>query len=156
MNSTPLPHPALPRLPVRAGLADVWVGARLPFHAVGLIVRTPRLLGLSMLAALVTGVTLVASGIWLWSATGRWSAGLVDPQSGWGQAGAGALHGVLFVATWAVSALTLPNLVLSPLQDPLSEATEARCGVPPEPGGGVRGFWPPRCRPSGTRWRAWG
>lgn len=119
----------IPAIPSRGGPLDFARGLRLPFTALRLIFRSPRLLGLSLLASAVTLVSLVGSvAAWL-----RFTSPLLEtiwhrPDSGLGQIGWGALWFVLFVLLIVISLNTVPVLLLAPLQDPLSEATEALCG----------------------------
>lgn len=121
------PSPA-PELTPHGGPRDLLRGLGLPLRAFGLILRTPRLLGLSLLAALVTSVTLAGLGYFLWGSTQHLGAWLVGEGNAWQRAGGTGLGVLLFLLGFVVGALTLPNLVLAPLQDPLSEATEARVG----------------------------
>ncbi len=117
----------IPPLPAQAQLRDFFRGLALPFRALRVMMSSARLVGLSLLSALVTSGVL-AGLVWFW-----WPRAL-----GWAEAliGTGAwrdvvsaIVGLLFFAlTFFVSALTVPNVVLAPLQDPLSEATETRCG----------------------------
>src|SRR6185295_12965254 len=92
----------IPVLPARGSPLDFARGLRLPFTALRLIFRTPRLFGLSLLASLVTLASLVGSvAVW-----------------------------------WRFTSPLLERFVHrpAPLQDPLSEATEALCGgVEPRP-----------------------
>lgn len=123
----------IPSLPATSSPGDALRGLSLPLRAFGLIVRTPRLLLLSLACAAVTSLTLVAVGVGAWR-LGHWGAGaLLTADSGWQHAAAVGLGVVFFLVLFIVGALTVPNLLLAPLQDPLSEATEARCG----------GFTPP-------------
>ncbi len=123
-----LPSP-VPSFSARAGPADFFQGLALLGRAWGLIFRSPRLLGLSALCAVVTLVAL--GGLlallwvqtpqlldWLWTRPEPWYARLV-----WY-----LLLALLFLVLLVVGAnITLP-LVLAPLQDPLSELTEELCG----------------------------
>ena len=118
-------------------------GLLFPVRAFGIIVRTPKLLGLSLLCALVTALTLVGVGAGAWSLGQSLAGRLVDGDGSWQHAASVGLGVVFFMLLFAVGALTVPNLLLAPLQDPLSEATEACCGdfTPPafSVGGLVRG-----------------
>lgn len=119
----------LPVLGPSASHRDFFVGFSLPWRSVGLIRRhrTLRLLSLAM-AAVTALLLLVLAGL-LFSWTDDLFARLVPrPESAWllplwwlGVAAVGLLAFVL-------GALTLPPLALSPLQDPLGEATEALHG----------------------------
>jgi hypothetical protein len=53
---------------------------------------------------------------------------LISGDSGWANAGSAALHFLLSIPLFAAGALTLPNIILAPVQDPLSEATERALG----------------------------
>ena len=113
------PIPAL-----SGGLSDFFTGGTLPLKSLGLIFGGRKLLALSLLASLVTGVTLVALVIGLWPLASRIARAVVG-DSGWlSVLGAGFVYLVGLV----ICALTVPALLLSPLQDPISEATEERCG----------------------------
>lgn len=107
---------------------DLFGGLTLPARAFGLIVRTPKLLMLSLLSAAVTGFTLFAVGYEAWALAQRGADLAVGGDAGWQRAASMGLSAVLFVLLFIAGALTLPNLLLAPLQDPLSEATEAQCG----------------------------
>ena len=81
----------------------------------------------------VTAATLVALIPFWWSHSERWTEALIGSTSGWQSLASGAVRLLVFLLGSAVSALSVPNVVLAPMQDPLSEATEKRCG----------GFTPP-------------
>jgi CysZ protein len=108
------PVPAL-----RGGVADLFAGLALPFRALRLIFSTGPLFRLSLLASIVTAFTLLAVGPAAWSlashltGTGVWAA---------------IAQGALFLFFFAIGALSLPPLLLAPIQDPLSAATETACG----------------------------
>lgn len=119
---------ATPALPADSQLADLFRGAALPLHALSLIFRTPRLLGWSLLAALVTAGTLVGLAVLLWPASQGLAERLVGHTDTWQHVASVGLGVVFFAGLFIVGALTVPNLLLAPLQDPLSEATEVRCG----------------------------
>lgn len=90
--------------------------------------RTPRLLGLALACAFVTALTLGFTALGAWQG-GQWLAQkLISDADGWKHVAALGLGVVLFVMLFAAGALTLPNLLLAPLQDPLSEATESALG----------------------------
>ncbi|MFZ5443616.1 MAG: EI24 domain-containing protein [Myxococcota bacterium] len=137
-----LPTSPIPELPSTSAPGDALRGLLLPFRAFGLIIRTPKLLGLSLLCAAVTGLTLLGVGVGAWR-LGHWLAEKLISGDGWQHAASLGLGVVFFIVLFAVGALTAPNLLLAPLQDPLSEATEVRCGnFTPAPfslGGTVRG-----------------
>ena len=104
----------IPPLGTQGRWADIGVGAGLIFRAIGLMAKTPRLMLLSMVSALVAGLALVTMPFWLWSLCRQLVTHFITDAPDWHQ--------------FAVFALTLPNLILAPLQDPISEATEAACG----------------------------
>ncbi|MCU0697637.1 MAG: EI24 domain-containing protein [Myxococcaceae bacterium] len=117
----------VPTLPAAPTLGDFFRGLSLPFRAVRVMVSTPKLLGLSLLSGLVTAGLLVGIVVFFWPRAFGWADALIGTGS-W-RTVASAIVGFLFFSLASfVSALTLPNLVLAPLQDPLSEATEQRCG----------------------------
>ncbi len=109
-------------------VSDFFTGLGLPFRALKLVLTTPTLLLLSMFCAVVTGVTLVCLLVFLWPLA-RWVAdSWVGTGSGWRNAAGTGASVLLYLGLLAIGALTVPNLLLAPLQDPLSEATEARLG----------------------------
>ncbi len=115
-------------------------GLALPFSALRLIFKTPKLRGLTIICGLVASLTLVASAVGAWELGGVIAGHLISSDAGWKHAASVGLHVVLTVPLFALLALTLPNLVLSPLQDPLSEHTERTLGpYTPTDGGFVRG-----------------
>lgn len=139
MTNSPIPD-----LPSVSGAGDLMRGVLIPVRAFLLILRTPKLLVLSLLCAAVTSLTLVAVGWGAWSEGQRGAAALIGADSGWQHAASIGLGIVFFIMLFGVGALTVPNLLLAPLQDPLSEATEVRCGdftAPPfSMGATVRGI----------------
>lgn len=118
----------LPTLTPTSSAHDFVAGLSLLPRSLGLLLRTPALRGWTALCAAVTAGVLVGSAWWLWPHAQTWAHGWVSGDAWYWRALAASLGVVLFVATWALCALTLPNLVLAPLQDPLSEATEAALG----------------------------
>ena len=121
---TPPPRPSLG---ARPGLLDLWRGLCLPYAAWRCIKGSSRLRGLSALCALVTAASLVGLVAGLWRVAPAW-VGYAWPRPldsalalfFW-QGAVALAFGVLFVA----GASAVPLLLLAPLQDPLSEATEA-------------------------------
>lgn len=100
-------------------MKDLITGLTLPFRAFRLVFTRGRLFALTMLGALVTAITLIGS------AWGSWQlATLLAHRWFEGTVGQVATEMLLWVVLFPLAALTLPNLVLAPLQDPLSEATE--------------------------------
>ena len=121
-------------------IRDFLHGAALLFRAFQLIAKTPRLLGLSLLCAALASVALLASGWLAWSGAGALASALISGDSGWAHAASVGLHLLLTIPLFAAGALTLPNLLLAPVQDPLSEATERALGeTAVAPSGFVRG-----------------
>jgi len=118
---------------------DFLRGLWLPVAAARLIARTPRLARWAKWASVVTALTLMTwvavlvlytdDGVrWLWA----------EPQSWYGRAAWSLATVVAFLALLVLGSTTLPLLLLAPLLDPVSEATEAALGT----------------RPSGAGWRA--
>lgn len=122
--SSALPSP-VPHLSPGGGISDFFTALTLPFRAARLILTTPKLLGWSLLASAVTAVTLLALLIGLWPVARHFSD---IGHGGWRDVvGTGAAI-LLYLVLLVLSALTVPTLLLAPLQDPISEATEERCG----------------------------
>ena len=125
----------LPRFGTRSTPADFFRGLALPFQAIGLVIRSRRLLLLSAAASVVTFVALGA----LVAVLGLYTDDLVrrfvvEPSSWYGQIGFAVLVALSFLLLLVVGANTVPLILLAPLQDPISEATEAECGeFPPAP-----------------------
>lgn len=110
-------------------LTDVFAGFVLPFRAFGLIFRTRRLFVLSTLASMVTLVALVGLIFLLGTYTDDFVRLIVaEPQTWYGKAGFYVLVVLSFLLFLVIGANTLPLLLLAPLQDPISEATEQACG----------------------------
>lgn len=123
------PTSPVPSLTPRSTFSDLFQGIGLLGRAFGLIFRTPKLFLLSALCALVTLVALVGLVLLLWNYTPELiSYFFARPESWYGK----ALWYLVLVLTFAVlmvvGANTVPPLLLAPLQDPLSEATEELCG----------------------------
>jgi CysZ protein len=117
----------IPVLKPHSGPADLITGLGLPMRAFQLVFTTPRLLALSLVCAVVTGATLVALVTLLWPLAAHLAEGWVG-NGGWRTVAGTGLALLLYLAMLVIGALTVPNLVLAPLQDPLSEATEVRLG----------------------------
>ncbi len=132
---------SLPTLPARPALSDMWVGFSLPMRAFTLIRQNRKLQRLSALCSAVTFVTLTGWVALLSTQFGGWLHWLwTKPDSWYGQA-LWYLVGVLtFVVLLAAGASALPLLLLAPLQDPLSEATEELLGEGAAPGFSVQGL----------------
>lgn len=123
MSDSPIPD-----LPAVSSTGDVVRGLTIPLRAFVLILRTPKLFFLSLLCAAVTGLTLFGVGWGALTLAQRAAEALISADSGWQHAASLGLAAVCFVMLFVLGALTVPNLILAPLQDPLSEATEVRCG----------------------------
>lgn len=108
--------------------ADFFAGLVLPFRALKLVLTTPRLFLLSALCFVLTLATLIALLVFLWPAAGWITQGWVAEGSWWRTALGGGLHFFVYLAIVAVGLLSVPSLLLAPLQDPLSEATETKLG----------------------------
>lgn len=125
MTSTP----ALPRFAARSTPADFFRGLALPFQAIGVLMRSRRLVLLSTAASVITfvalGALVVLLGIYTDDLVRRF---LVEPQSWYGRIGFFLLVVFSFLLLLVVGANTVPLILLAPLQDPISEATEAECG----------------------------
>jgi CysZ protein len=117
----------VPVLPPSSGPVDFFRGLALPFRAVRVMLGTPRLVLLSIVSALVTSGVLLGLVVAWWGPAFDWATRLVGTGS-WRSWVAPVVGFLFFALGTFVSALTLPNLVLAPLQDPISEATETRCG----------------------------
>ncbi len=125
----------LPRLPAQSSWGDFFQGLSLPFTAIGLIFRSPKLRRLAALSSLVTLAALSAVVYFLVRYTGQLVFLVLGgrPQTWWGQAGSHLLTVLTFIVLLAIGANTVPLLLLSPLQDPISEATEEALGKPTSP-----------------------
>ncbi|MGZ3459790.1 MAG: EI24 domain-containing protein, partial [Archangium sp.] len=139
-------HPSpVPSFSARPGPADFFQGLGLLFRAWRLIVRSPRLLGLSALCAAVTLVALGGLFVLLWTYAPQLLGGLWTRPGPWyGQALWYLVLALMFLFLLVVGANVVLPVVLAPLQDPLSEHTEELCGgytSPPfRPGAFLRGL----------------
>lgn len=117
----------IPTLSQRGGLLDLLVGPRLVLTAFRLVLSTPKVRAWSALAFFVTFAALLSMVLGF----APLAHGLAEQwvgEGGWRSAAAVLLTGVLYVSMVIAGALTVPNLLLAPLQDPISEATETVCG----------------------------
>jgi CysZ protein len=106
------------------GVSDFFTGIGLPFKSLMVVFRGRKLLALNLFAWVLTGATLLALVLGLWPVASRFARSVVG-DGGWlSMLGAGFVYVVMLL----VGALTVPPLVLAPLADPISEATEERCG----------------------------
>lgn len=118
---------AVPHLPAKAQLGDFFRGLALPFRAVRVMASSPKLVGLSLISGLVTSGVLVGLALFWWPRAFGWAEALIGTGS-WRSVASAIVGFLIFGLSYFVSALTAPNLVLAPLQDPISEAVEERCG----------------------------
>jgi CysZ protein len=135
-RKSPVPDLSNPRF-----IADLVRGFGLPIRAFGLILTTPRLLLLGSISGLVTGAALVTMAIGLWPLSSTWSEQLVSGDSLWMKGAQIGLSVILYLLLFIVGALTVPNLLLAPLGDPISEATELSCGEYQSPPFAMRGLF---------------
>ncbi|PTL78570.1 EI24 domain-containing protein [Vitiosangium sp. GDMCC 1.1324] len=123
-------HPSpVPTLSARSGPTDFFQGLGLLGRAWSLIFRTPRLLLLSALCAVVTLVALggLFAALWVYSPEllgWLWTR----PEAWYGRVLWYLLLVLMFLVLLVVGANVVLPLVLAPLQDPLSELTEEQCG----------------------------
>lgn len=122
------PREAIVNLSNATVSGDLLVGPRLLWRATRLIMRTPRLLALSFISGAVTALLLVTLPFWLWGVSHSLVTRFIDDGSGWQHLAVVWATLVVFLSFFAAAALTLPNVVLAPLQDPISEAAEVQCG----------------------------
>ncbi|MCE9667342.1 EI24 domain-containing protein [Myxococcus stipitatus] len=135
------PSSPIPSLSPRPRLSDFFQGLGLLGRGFGLIFRSRRLFLLSALCAVVTAVALVGLAWLLWTQ----GPGVLDslwtrPESWYGRAGWYTVLVLAGLVLWVVGANVVPPLLLAPLQDPISEATEALCGEEDGPGFTVSGL----------------
>lgn len=123
-------HPSpVPIFSARAGPADVFQGLGLIFRAGHLIFRTPALRRLSALCAAVTLVALGALFVLLWMYVPDLLGWLwTRPEPWYGRVFWYLVLVLMFLVLLVVGANVVVPVVLAPLQDPLSELTEAQCG----------------------------
>lgn len=113
------PVPAL-----SGGVSDLFTGIGLPFKSLGLVFKGRKLLVLSLIAWAVVGISLLGLVLGLLPVASRLARSWVG-DSGWlSVLGAGFVYVVLLL----IGAFTVPPVLLAPLQDPISEATEEKCG----------------------------
>jgi CysZ protein len=110
---------------MRSSVSHFFGGLWLFPRALRLIVSRQKLLLLSLLSALVAAAVLVSCTLALWPLSQTLAERAIAQQSTLARFFSGGLRLVIFALGWILSALTLPSLFLAPLQDPLSEATEA-------------------------------
>jgi len=119
----------VPQFLLESNWADFFHGFSLPFWSVGVIFRSKKLLWLSIFAAVLSLIVFTAVAVFLLRHTGdflRLFGG--RPRGGRGNIGYYLAAWLSFVVLLAIGANTLPLLLATPLQDPISEATEEACG----------------------------
>ncbi|WP_163995408.1 EI24 domain-containing protein [Pyxidicoccus caerfyrddinensis] len=135
------PHSAVPAIAPSARLSDFFQGLGLLGRAFSLLFRSRRLFLLSLLCAAVTAVALVGLGWVLWSHAPGLLAGYWPlPESWYGRFGWYTVLVLSSLVVWVVGANVVPPLLLAPLQDPLSETTEAVVGGDEGPPFTLAGF----------------
>lgn len=123
------PPSPVPNLAPRSTFTDFFQGVGLLGRAFGLMFRTPKLFLLSALCAAVTLVALVTLVILLWSYTPELIGSVfARPDTWYGKALWYLVLVLTFVVLLVIGAYSVPPLLLAPLQDPISEATEELCG----------------------------
>ncbi|MBZ4421831.1 EI24 domain-containing protein [Myxococcus sp. RHSTA-1-4] len=123
------PHSAVPVIAPQARLSDFFQGMGLLGRALSLVFRSKRLFFLSALCAVITAVALVGLVWLLWRyAPGALESFWVRPESWYGRAAWTTVLVLSSLVVWVVGANVVPPLLLAPLQDPLSETTEAVVG----------------------------
>ncbi len=110
---------------MHSSVSQFFFGLWLFPRALRLIVSHRKLLLLSLLSALVAAAVLVSCTFALWPLSQTLAERAIAQQTALARFFSGGLRLLIFILGWIVSALTLPSLFLAPLQDPLSEATEA-------------------------------
>lgn len=123
------PAPPAPTLSPQPHLLDFFQGVGVLGRAFRLLFRSRRLFLLSSLCAALTALALVGVGVLLY----RYAPGLLEsvwtrPESWYGRVGWYVALVLGSLVAWVVGANVVPPLLVAPLQDPLSEATEAECG----------------------------
>ncbi len=118
-----------PELPAQKSFADFWRGLSLPFAALRVVFRSGKLLSLTAICSLITLVTLSALVYLLVGRTDdllSWA--WAKPETWYGSSLWYVVLAATFLALLVVGANTVPLLLLTPFQDPLSEGTEEVCG----------------------------
>ena len=119
----------VPQFLLESNWADFFHGFSLPFWSVGVIFRSKKLLWLSIFASVLSLIAFAAVVIFLLRHTADFVRLFGSRPRGW-QGNIGYYLGawLTFVVLLAIGANTLPLLLATPLQDPISEATEEACG----------------------------
>jgi CysZ protein len=118
----------VPELAWRGFMVDLAQGFLLPLRSIGLIFATRRLFLLALGSGVVTAVSLIAMAIGFWPLAQDITARLLTGEGFWAKGAEVALTVLLYVTLLVIGALTIPNMLLAPFGDPISEATEAACG----------------------------
>ncbi|QSQ23826.1 EI24 domain-containing protein [Pyxidicoccus parkwayensis] len=135
------PHSAVPHLAPESRLSDFFQGLGLLGRAFSLLFRSRRLFLLSALCAAVTAVALVGLAWLLYRhAPGLLAGYWALPESWYGRVGWYTVLVLSALVVWVVGANVVPPLLLAPLQDPLSETTEAVVGGDDGPPFTLAGF----------------
>ncbi len=127
MRPSSVGYDPVPTLGERANAGEFFTGLSLPFRAAKVMLTTPAIFAWSLLASVVTAVALIALLIGLWPVSRDLGEHFFNGP-GWRDAAGTGIAVLSYLFLLAVSALTVPTLLLAPLQDPISEATEERCG----------------------------
>ncbi|MHB8876553.1 MAG: EI24 domain-containing protein [Myxococcaceae bacterium] len=124
-----MPAALVPVLSARGEWSEFLVGFGLPFRSFKLLFRSKALFLLALASSLVTLVALVGLVVLLGSSIGD-LVGLfwARPESWYALAAWYLVATLAFLVLLVVGVNTIPLLLLSPLQDPMSEATEELCG----------------------------
>jgi CysZ protein len=124
-----VPSLPVPEFAPRPTPLDFVRGLSLLGRALGLIFRSRKLFLLSSLCAIVTLASLVGLVMLLWNYTPELvSRFFARPEAWYGQALWYLVLVLTFLGLLVLGANAVPPLLLAPLQDPLSEATEELCG----------------------------
>lgn len=118
----------VPDLSRMTAVLDFIRGFALPWRALRLVTASRRLLLLSLLSGLVTGAALVAMAIVFWPLSNTWASSILEGDSAWFRWARLGLAVLLYVVVLTLGALSVPNVLLAPVGDPISEATELACG----------------------------
>ncbi len=119
----------VPTFTARPGPGDFLQGLALLGRAWRLIFRTPRLLGLSALCAVVTLVALGGILVLLWLYAPELLGALWSrPEAWYGRALWYLVLVLMALVLLVVGVNVVVPVALAPLQDPLSEITEELCG----------------------------
>jgi CysZ protein len=97
-------------------------------RAFALTFKRPKVFLLSLLCGAVTALCLLTSAYFLWGPARALADQVVGDGSGWRSALGVGLAVLLYLEMLAATWLTVPAMLLAPLQDPLSEAVEESLG----------------------------